>query len=282
MHPVRIDAELRLGVAGGTQEPARRRDPEPVPLHQAEHAHRLGEDWIPIVDDPRLPEVAGVDHAVRTTGAADLDAIVEPVHVGGRVRVFVGPVHDGVAHKLLHGIQRVGRIADLDGPGQEIDGRAVVCDELVVEPAHDVRDCTPADLRIRNAVAELRAGDPDKLRVSAGKKVLRSLPEDENAADGRHRFVDRHDHLGGGESLFRAPVVAGQRLRIDGRGEIVLLEAPQAEVGEARPGRPGRVEVRVSMTSLLVQDPLVLRAGVGSPRTDANPYPSLVADRRRV
>ena len=140
----------------------------------------------------------------------------------------------------------------------------------------------PGRLRIRNAVAELRAGDPEKLRVRAGKKVLRSVPEDENAADGRHRVVDRHDHLGGGQSLLRAPVVAGQRLRIDSRGEIVLLEAPQTEVGETSPGCPARVEVRVSTTSLLVQDPLILRAAVGSPRADANPYPSLVADRRRA
>ena len=174
-------------------------------------------------------------------------------------------MHDGVAHELLHGVQGVGRIADLDGPGQEIDGRTVVRDELVVEPPHDVRDRPPADLRIRNAVPELRAGHPEKLGVRAGKKVLRSLPENENAAHGRHRVVDRHDHLGGGQPLFRAPVVAGQRLRIDGRGEIVLLEAPQADVGEPRPGRPARVEVRVSMvsmSSLLVQNPLVLRAGV--------------------
>ena len=63
----------------------------------------------------------------------------------GAFRVLVGPVHDRVTHELLHRIQGVGRIADLDGPGQEIDGRAVVCDELVVEPPHDVRDCTPAD-----------------------------------------------------------------------------------------------------------------------------------------
>ena len=41
-------------------------------------------------------------------------------------------------------------------------------------------------------------------------------------------------HLGGGEALFRAAVVRGQGLGIDCRGQIVLLEPPQTEVGELR------------------------------------------------
>jgi hypothetical protein len=95
--------------------------------------------------------------------------------VGGRIRVFVGPVHDGVAHELLHGFQRVGRIPDFDGARQKIDGGAVVRDEPVVRPAHPVGDGPPADRGVRDVVAELGAGDSQELRVGAGKKVLRSF-----------------------------------------------------------------------------------------------------------
>ena len=193
---------------------------------------------------PRLPEVAGVDHALRTAGTADLDAIVEPVHVRGRVRVFVGPVHDGVANELLHGVQGVGRVADLDGPGQEIDGHTVVCDELVVEPPHDIGNCTrqtsESVTRSPNSVPAIQrncAYAPG--RKSCGRFPRTRIPATVGTGSSTETII-----FAGGESLFRAPVVAGQRLRIDGRREIVLLEAPQTDVGEAGPGRPARVEVR--------------------------------------
>ena len=47
-------------MSGGAQEPARRRYAEAVPLHRAEHPHRLGEDRIPVVDHARLPGIQGM------------------------------------------------------------------------------------------------------------------------------------------------------------------------------------------------------------------------------
>ena len=46
----------------------RKRDAEPVSLHQAEHAHRLCQDRVAVVHDARLAEGACSHDAVRAPG----------------------------------------------------------------------------------------------------------------------------------------------------------------------------------------------------------------------
>ena len=168
------------------------------------------------------------------------------------------------------------------GPDRKSTDVRLCAMSLSSSRAHHVGDGPPADLGVRDWVAERRPPHPEELRVRAGQMVLGPLAEHEDAADGGRRVVDRHDHLGGGEALLGAAVVGGQRLGIDRGREIVLLEACQTEVGETGPGRRTGVEVRVAMPPLLVQNAFVLRAREGAPGADPNPDAPLEAHGRRV
>ena len=137
--------------------------------------------------------------------------------------------------------------------------------KLVIQPADEFRDRSVANHFVHNIVAPLLAGDPEKLRVSARKDVLRAFAQNEEAPDSRRRVVDGNDHLGRGKTLIGAALVRGECRRVNREGKVFLLKTPQIEVGDTcRTGR-GRIEVLIAMPAFLIQNPFVLPGPLNQP-----------------
>lgn len=135
-----------------------------------------------------------------------------------------------------------------------------MCDcggQLVLQPPDQFDDRSRATRLVGDIVAPLHASDSQELHVRARQVVLRALAEHEDSGNGGDRFVDGQDHLRGGEAFFNGPVVRRERLGSEGRRQIVVLKAPQLQIGERGALDGPCVEARLPMPALFVQRALV-------------------------
>ncbi len=79
-----------------------------ITLDKSEGFHRVRNIWIAIIDQPRFSKPLGCHCPKCATRAQNLNAVVEPIDMNGRVSCLVRPVHHCIADDLVqcrHGIQ---------------------------------------------------------------------------------------------------------------------------------------------------------------------------------
>ena len=116
MQPIRFGPELEFGMTGSAQGALGGLDAQAESLNETEHAHGLCQEGIAAGDGAKAPEGLGGHGAVRSAGADDCAAILEPPHPDRRVGTCVSLMHDGVASKLPQCAQREHRTMDLRAP----------------------------------------------------------------------------------------------------------------------------------------------------------------------
>lgn len=147
-------------------------------------------------------------------------------------------------------------------------------DELVVDPAYQIRDWPHATGLVQHISAPIGTGDAQELDVGTGEVVQRVLPENEHSRHRGYGVVCRRDHLGGGEAFLGRAVVGREGFGVDGRRQVLVLETADLKVGEACARQGVSVEVTIAMTAPLTQHPLVLsraERASGPTRTQVRP-----------
>ena len=131
-------------------------------------------------------------------------------------------------------------------------------DEFVVEAQQHVQDRPFAPRLVHDVTTPFGTGDTKELHIGAREVVNRSLAEHEYPSHRRNRIVHRDDHLGRGQPFGRRTVVGGKGLRINRRGQILILEATDTQADEAGRVHRTTIGMRVAIAPFLVQDAFVL------------------------
>ena len=279
---MRVDFEHRLLLVVGAQFAPRAGNADAVALHQAGDAHRVRQVRVAVVEPPRLAERLRRHVAVRAAGVDDLHAVGEPRHLHGAVGGLVGAVHHGVARELLQRRQGIRGAPDLRRTDADLHRRADVAAHQRLQVPDRVRNGALETRAVDDGVRAVGSGETQELHVGARQEVHRAAAEHQHAEHGGGRVGRPRDHLRRGQPLLQRAVVAGEHVGVERAGQIEVLESRQVEVGERGPAHRARVEGRVPVAALLVEDALFL--GVGQRPPGPHPYPDAPPEphRRRV
>ncbi|XXU64551.1 hypothetical protein WME78_38420 [Sorangium sp. So ce1097] len=228
-----------------------------------------------------MRELLGREIRIKTARAQDLDPIREVIdhHLGGRT--IVVSVDDRVHEQLVARPPRVIAHGSVSALVERNRTGTLDLGRQLVEASHDAQQVARDAPLLEDIRGVRRAVVSDILHVGARQEIERILGDEQDPGV-RGTTCPRIEEAQGGELLLRRAVVLLDRVASDGVLAIAQREEVQREIGQRCLAAGARVPCPGQRRPALGEDALVLLAGDGLARADADPDATSIADRRQI